>query len=349
MSEMNLTRRDALACLPALLAVPAAFGQSAPAGGGAPAAVRARSGPPGSQEGFTMPFALAACWADDFGGRDLLRLRSRLDCSIGIACSRQPAGEDDPTVLPFLLSAGAAVECMAVLASASMAGWGIIYQGAKGTDDLAEVFVRLGQVRKQPEPGALLSAAGIFARPDPRGAFDPAWSPPAACLEKVRVSLIEQNSTAAVVKPERREAFLKAIAALSKASPAMASVIGPIDLWKDGCTPLIMGRGPASSMQTAITAGRCMQRAALFAYQDEASVDCRVLLPAAFEAAASASAEAGAAAKELALMTEAPGCEPLALVRLGKVLRPQARATPPVLRILEQSVAAPQPVADKPA
>lgn len=352
MQDLNLNRRDALACLPALFALPAALAQGAgappPAQGGPPAtpSVRAK-GAQGSQEGFTMPFAIAACWADDLGALQDLRLRSRLDCSIGVACAKQPANDDESCA--FLLSTGAAIECMAMLAAASMAGWGIIYQGAKGTDDLAEVYVKLGQVRKPPDAAAVLSAVGIFARPDPRGAFDPAATVPADCLEKVRVALIEQNTTAAVVKPERRDSFLKAVATLSKASPAFAAAVGPLELWKDGCTPVVMGRGGASNMQSAIAAGRCMQRAALFAHQFGASVDCRVVLPGVFEAAAASSAEAGAAARDLAMLTEAGGTEPLALVRVGKVLRPQARAAPLAMRILEQSVAVAPAAPDKPA
>ena len=92
-----------------------------------------------------------------------------------------------------------------------------------------------------------------------------------------------------------------------------------------------------------------LQRAGLFAFQYEASVDARPLVPGKYEAAAASSAETGAAAKELAQLLEAPGFEPLALVRLGKLLKPQARTMPPAMRILEPSVGAPAPVADKPA
>ncbi len=353
MHDTPLHRRDALACIPALFALPAALaqgaaGQGAPGGPSPSPSVRAKGGPPGSQEGITMPFAIAACWAEDFGGLKEMRLRSRLDASIGFSFARQPANDDESCA--FLLSAGAAVECIAMLASSSMAGWGIVYQGAKGTDDLFEVYVRLGQVRRQPDALALKSTLGIFARPDPRGAFDPAWKAPEECLEKARVCMVEQNSTAVVVKPERKPAFLKALAALSKASPALAAAVGAAELWGDGCTPILMGRGPASTLPTAVTAGRGMQRAGLFAYQHEASVDVRPILPGVFEAAAASSPEASAAAKDLAMLIEAPGFEPLAVARVGKLLKPQPRVALSAEAILAPSVAvAPPPASEQPA
>ena len=345
MHETPMHRRDALAFIPAMLAMPTALaqggaGQAGPGGGTAVSpSVRAKSGAPGAQEGLTMPFAVAACWADDFGALAQLRLRSRLDSSIGFSFARQPASDDESCAM--LVSAGAAVECIAMLASASMAGWTIVYQGAKGTDDVFEVYVRLGQVRHQPDALALRAALGIFARPDPRGAFDPQWKAPDDCLEKIRVAMIEQNSTAVVIKPERKAALLKALATLSKASPAFASAVGAAELWGDGCTPVLMGRGPASSLSTAITAGRGMQRAGLFAHQSGASVDVRVILPGVFEAAAASSAEATAAAKDLTMLIEAPGFEPLAVVRVGKVLKPQPRMATLAESILAPSVAAP--------
>jgi hypothetical protein len=77
MEQLPLPRRELLASIPALLAAPAALAQVAPAGQAAPAGGRPRIRPSGGQEGITFPFAMAACWADDFGALSDLRLHDR--------------------------------------------------------------------------------------------------------------------------------------------------------------------------------------------------------------------------------------------------------------------------------
>jgi hypothetical protein len=349
MEQLPLPRRELLASIPALLVAPAALAQAAPPGQAAPGGARPNIRPKGGQEGLTLPFAMAACWADDFGALSDLRLHARLDCTIGVRTARQPTNDDESCAM--LLSIGAATECCAMLASASMAGSGILYMPPKESGDLVQISVRIGQVKKGSNPDALRSAAGIFARPDPTGAFDPAWTPAQAMLDKVRLSMSDQNCTAVAVPADQKDAFLKSLRALAKASPAIAKSIGAPELWEDGCTPVIVGRGPASSMQTAITSGRAMERAVLIACQEEASLDLRVILPGVFEAASSQGAEATAAAKALSLMLALPGFEPIAVGRLGKLVAPKARATPPYMRILEPSLEAPEakPAAPKPA
>jgi hypothetical protein len=229
-----------------------------------------------------------------------------------------------------------------MLASASMAGSGILYMPPKESGDLVQLSVKIGQVKKGSNPDAVRSAAGIFARPDPSGAFDPAWTPTQEMQDKVRLSMSDQNCTAVIVPPDRKADFLKNLRALAKASPAIAKAIGEPERWEAGCTPVIVGRGPASSMQTAITSGRTMQRAVLFAWQAEASLDLRVILPGVFEAASAQGAEATEAAKTLSLMLAAPGFEPIAVGRLGKLVDPKPRAVPPYMRILEPTLEAPE-------
>jgi hypothetical protein len=311
-----------------------------PAGQAAPGAGRPRIRPAGGQEGLTFPFAMAACWADDFGALSDLRLNARLDCTIGIRTARQPANDDESCAM--LLSIGAATECCAMLASASMAGSGILYMPPKESGDLVQLSVRIGQVKKGSNPDAVRSAAAIFSRPDPKGAFDPAFTPTQEMLDKVRLSMADQNCNAVVVSPERKADFLRSLRALAKASPAIAAAVGDPESWEAGCTPIIVGRGPASSMQTAITSGRTMQRAVLFASQYDASLDLRVILPGVFEAASAHGPEATEAARSLSLMLASPGFEPIAVGRLGKVAAPQSRALPPYMRILEPSLEAPE-------
>jgi len=341
MHEPTLNRRNLLAMLPAAIAAPAALAQGVPATGpGAAGAVRARSGPNrGGNDGITMPFAIAACWADDLGALDAVRMRARLDCTIGFRSARTPANDDDSCSI--LLSMGAAIECAAMLASASMAGTGILYAPPKDSGDLLLFTVRLGEVRRAPTPMATQSALGIFARPDPRGAFDPAGTVSAECMEKVRVSMIEQNLTAVVIEPASRAKFLDALYALAQGSTALAAALGPREAWEAGCTPVLMGRGPASSMQNAITAGRGVQRAALYAHQYGVSVDARVLLPGVLEAAAAGSKERAAASATVAKFLPGEGFEPLVVARVGKLLAPKPRVAGPALAMLEPSLEAP--------
>lgn len=344
MDQMPLPRRELLASIPALLAAPAAFAQAAPAGG-APAAARPQIRQKSGQEGLTFPFALGACWADDFGALADLRLRSRLDCIIGVRTSHQPANDDESCAM--LLSIGAVTECCAILASASLAGSGILYVPPKDSGDLVQISVRIGQVKKGANPDAVRSAAAIFARPDPRGAFDPAWNPTQEILDKVRQAMTDQNCNAVQVPADRRADFLKALRVLAKASPAIAAAVGEPSLWEAGCTPFLVGRGPASSMQAAITSGRTMQRGVLFASQYDASLDLRILLPGVLEQASAKGGEATEAAKTLAMMLVEPGFEPIAVGRLGKLVDPKPRRVPPYMQILAPSLEVPE--ADAPA
>lgn len=338
MDSNPLPRRGLLASIPALLVAPAALAQMAPPQPGAPGGAKPRVGAKAGQEGITMPFALAGCWADDFGARSELRLLARLDCTIGVRTARQPANEDESCAM--LLSVGAVAECIATLASASMAGSGVLYMPPKESGDLVQISVKIGQVRKGSNPGAVRNAAAIFARPDPRGAFDAAWTPSKECLEQVRISMTDQNCLGMPVKPERREEFLKALRALAKVSPALTEAFGAPESWEAGCTPVLAGRGAVSSMQSAITMGRCMQRGVIQAVQHDASLDLRVVLPGVFEAAA---AQDPGAAKALAQLLETPGFDPIAVGRLGKLANPVARAAPPYMSMLEPSFDKPDP------
>ena len=343
MNESSMHRRDLLACLPAFIAAPMALAQGVapPAGGQPPVGgmqARPRTGKASASEGVTMPFAMAACWADDYGALANLRLIAKLDCTIAVRCARSPVGDDEYFTL--FVSAGAALECIGMLASASMAGTAVFYPKIEEGGDLVIMSVRVGQVKKQPTSEAVASALGIFTRPDPRGAFDAAYKPEAACLEKARVSLIEQNTTGVVIADDKRAEFMKAVDTLAAASPAFAAAIGPKTLWGPGCTILLAGRGPTATTQTLINAGRSMQKAGLFAHQYGASFDVRPLPPGLFEAASAKGAEQAAAAKLIASSLEAPGFEPMALCRLGKLTAPQPRAVPPAMQILSTSVEA---------
>ena len=339
MEQLPLPRRRLLASIPAVLVAPAALAQGAPAGQAAPAGGRPRIRPSGGQEGITFPFAMAACWADDFGALSDLRLNARLDCTIGIRTARQPANDDESCAM--LLSIGAAAECCAILASASMAGSGILYMPPKESGDLVQLSVRLGQVKKGANPDAVRSAASIFARPDPTGAFDPAWTPPQDLLDRARIAMTDENCIGVTLPADRKAEFLACLRALAKVSPAIASALGDLSLWEDGCTPVVVGRGPASTMQSAINSGRTMQRAILHACQRDVSIDLRILLPGVFEAASAQGAEATEAAKKLALMLASPGFEPIAVGRLGKLVAAKARPVPPYMRMLEPSLQPP--------
>lgn len=344
-------RRDLLACLPAMLAAPMALAQGiAPPAGAAPGGVQARprTGKAGGQEGVTMPFAMAACWADDYGQLANLRLLSRLDCTIAVRCARAPVGDDE--VFALFISVGAALECIGMLGAASMAGTAVFYPRIEEGGDLVVMSVRVGQVKKSPSREAVLSAMGIFARPDPKCAFDPAGTVDAACQEKVRVSMIEQNITAVVLAEVRRAAFLKALATLAKATPEFARAVGPMEWWGPGCIPVVAGRGAASTTQTLMTAGRGMQKAGLFAFQHGAALDVRPLPPGVFEAASAKGAAEAEAAKTIAALLEAPGFEPMAVCRLGKVQGAgMPRAVPPVMDILSLSVESTQAPAAAPS
>ena len=345
MNESSMRRRDLLACLPAFIAAPMALAQGVtPPPGGAAAPMggmqaRPRTGKASGSEGVTIPFAMAACWADDYGALASLRLIAKLDCTIATRCARSPIGDDEYFTL--FISAGAALECIGILATASMAGTAVFYPKIEEGGDLVVMSVRVGQVKKQPTPDALASALGIFTRPDPRGAFDAAYKPEVACVEKARISLIDQNTTGVVIADDKRAEFMKAVETLAAASPAFAAAIGPKTLWGPGCTIVLAGRGPTATTQTLINAGRGMQKAGLFAHQYGAAFDVRPLPPGLFEAASAKGAEQAAAAKVIAAALEAPGFEPMALCRLGKLTAPQPRAVPPAMQILSASMEAP--------
>jgi hypothetical protein len=249
-----------------------------------------------------------------------------------------PASDDDSCSI--LVSMGAAIECATMLAAASMAGFTLFYAPPKESGDMVQLSVRLGQVRRQPTPEVVRSALGIFGRPDPRGAFKPDGAVPPECLEKMRVAMIEQGITCAVVEPSARPRFVDALFTLAKGSPALASAVGSRELWETGCTPLIMGRAVEASMQTAITAGRCIQRAALFACQYDLSADARLLLPGVLEAAAAGSAERASASNALVSLLPGSGFEPLAVVRVGRLAAPAPRAAPRAFEMLSPSVEA---------
>ena len=92
MHDPTLNRRDLLAFLPAALAAPVALAQAVPRGeaGANPAPVRmSPNASKGPSEGLTMPFAMAACWADDLGALGAVRMRARLDCTIGFRSARK--------------------------------------------------------------------------------------------------------------------------------------------------------------------------------------------------------------------------------------------------------------------
>lgn len=333
MEHLPLPRRELLASIPALLAAPAALAQVAP-----PAGARPRIRPAGVQEGLTFPFALGGCWADDFGALADIRLQARLDCTIGMRMARQPANDDESCAM--LLSIGAVAECCAILASASMAGSGILYMPPKESGDLVQMSVRIGQVKKGSSPDAVRSAGAIFARPDPRGAFDPAWIPPQDVLDRARIAMTDENCIAVMLPADRKADFLASLRALAKGSPAIASALGDLNLWEAGCTPVVVGRGPASTLQSAINSGRTMQRAILHACQRDVSIDLRILLPGVFEAAAAQGPQATEAAKALSLMLASPGFEPIAVGRLGKLVAPKPRSAPAFMRMLEPSLEA---------
>jgi len=344
----SLNRRDLLACIPAFIAAPLAIAQaSAPpkdAAGQAPK-VFPRTGKPAAQEGLTLPFAMAGCWADDYGMLSNIRLLSRLDCSISVRAAKSPM-TDDQLFVQFL-SVGASIECMGMLAAASMAGIGIYYPKLEEGGDLVKVAIRLGQVRKQPSREVVQSALAIFARPDPRGAFDAKWKPTPEQQEKMRISMIDQGFTCVLIQEDKRKEFMRAIESLSKTSPAFAAAVGPLEMWGAGSTPYLVGLGSGSTVQTLLNVGRGMQKAGLFASQFGASLDAHMLLPTVFESAASQGAEQTAAAQTLSAMLAAPGFEPMAICRLGTLMKPQPRGTPPALEMLSISFDA--PVANTPA
>ena len=229
MSPMNQTsmhRRDLLACLPAFIAAPMALAQGGapPAGGQPPVGgmqARPRTGKAASTDGITMPFAMAACFADDYGALSNLRLIAKLDCTIATRCAKSPVGDDEYFTL--FISAGAALECIGMLATASMAGTAVFYPKIEEGGDLVIMSVRVGQVKKQPSPEAVASALGIFTRPDPHGAFDAAYKPEAACVEKARICLIDQNTTGVVIADDKRAEFMRAVETPAAASPAFAA------------------------------------------------------------------------------------------------------------------------------
>ncbi len=342
MPERQIDRRDLLAYVPAFLVAPQALAnavapQSVPAP--APAAGGVKPRPAGGKvqgEGVTIPFAMAGCWADDFGARDEIRLLAKLDSKIIVSCDKAPTNDDHS--LAILVSAGAVVQSMLMLASASMASATMEHPRALDMAELIQVNISAGTVKKKPHPAAIASAVGIFARPDATTAFDPNWKPDAETLERIRASLIDTNITAVVIPEEAKAGLLKDLQFLASVSPELARSIGPSELWGEGSTVFLLGRGSNAGPQTALMAGRVMQKAILFSFQVAASLDARLLLPGPMEAAAATSPEHGMAAQRIAAMLLGVGFEPLAMLRMGRVLQPMARAIPPVLQMLTPSM-----------
>ena len=319
-------RRNLLASLPAFLLAPAALAQQ----GGLVSPQAARVPSTAKREIPILPFALAGAWSDDFGGRSILKMTLALSGSITFT-GQATAYQDDELRL-LKLQIGAAMECVATLASSSSCGFQSQYP-QRAEPWFVKLSVAVSAQGKVPNDRGIKSCSAIWGRPNASGAFDPAWND-AKIIENIASLMNEFGVGVKLMADAKTRQCADALQTIAKASPELAKKIGPASNWGAGTSIVLVGTASQDSTQGLISAGRSLQRGSLQAFAEGANCDSFVLPPKMLEAAAVNSKEAALAVKTLVTLLDEEASEPIGVARIGKLLVPAFNPMPVCLPMI---------------
>lgn len=313
-------RRTLLGSLPAFLLAPAALAQQGLINPQAPQKVASTA----KRDIPILPFALAGAFSDDFGGRSNLKMATELSGSITFS-GQATAYEDDQLRL-LKLQVGAAVECIATLASASGCSFQALYP-QKAQPWLVKLSIGISSQSKAPTNRAIQVSSAIWSRLNASGAFDPAWND-AKVVDNIASLMVEFGVGVKLMVNEKTRQCADALQVIAKASPELAKKIGPASNWGAGTSIVLVGTASQDSTQGLMSAGRSLQRGSLQAFADGANCDSFVLPPKLLEAAAVTSKEAAVAVKTLVTLFNDETSEPMGVARIGKLLVPAFNPMP---------------------
>jgi hypothetical protein len=314
------SRRNLFATLPALLLAPAAMAQQGLADPQKPQKVASTA----QRDVPILPFALAGAWSDDFGARDQLKMSLDLNGTILFSGQTPPYEEDQRRRL--LVQVGAAVECVSTLASTSSCSFQTLAP-RKSDPWLLKASVRVSAKGGPATARAVAVSSGIWSRPLASGAFDPAWKDK-ALVDRIAGSMNEFGVSIKVVKDESMKECIAALQAIAKASPVLASSIGPASNWGDHMGIVLVGIASQDAAQGFLASGQSLQRGSLQAFAEGVNGDVFVLPSRALEAAAVASKDAAIAVKNLVKLFDGEAEELLGVARIGKLAAPAFRPMP---------------------
>ena len=319
-------RRNLLASLPAFLLAPAALAQQ----GGLVSPQAARVPSTAKREIPILPFALAGAWSDDFGGRSILKMTLALSGSITFT-GQATAYQDDELRL-LKLQIGAAMECVATLASSSSCGFQSQYP-QRAEPWFVKLSVAVSAQGKVPNDRGIKCCSAIWGRPNASGAFDPAWNV-AKVVDTIAGLMTEFGVGVKLMADAKTRQCADALQTIAKASPELAKKIGPASNWGAGTSIVLVGTASQDSTQGLISAGRSLQRGSLQAFAEGANCDSFVLPPKMLEAAAVNSKEAALAVKTLVTLFDEEASEPIGVARIGKLLVPAFNPMPVCLPMI---------------
>ena len=215
-------RRNLLASLPAFLIAPTALAQQGllkPQGSQKVASTTKREIP-------ILPFALAGAWSEDFGGRSILKMTPELSGSITFA-GQTTAYEDDQLRL-LKLQVGAAMECIATLASSSSCSIQMLYP-QKVEPWLVKLSIAVNAQGKAPSARGVTACSGIWSRPNASGAFDSAWNDKKV-IDNIGGLMNEFGVGVKLMVDSKTRECADALQAIAQASPELAKklVLRPI-------------------------------------------------------------------------------------------------------------------------
>jgi len=319
-------RRNLLASLPAFLLAPAVLAQQ----GGLVSPQAARVPSTAKREIPILPFALAGAWSDDFGGRSILKMTLALSGSITFT-GQATAYQDDELRL-LKLQIGAAMECVATLASSSSCGFQSQYP-QRAEPWFVKLSVAVSAQGKVPNDRGIKCCSAIWGRPNASGAFDPAWND-AKVVDTIAGLMTEFGVGVKLMADAKTRQCADALQTIAKASPELAKKIGPASNWGAGTSIVLVGTASQDSTQGLISAGRSLQRGSLQAFAEGANCDSFVLPPKMLEAAAVNSKEAALAVKTLVTLFDEEASEPIGVARIGKLLVPAFNPMPVCLPMI---------------
>jgi len=319
-------RRNLLASLQAFLLASAALAQQ----GGLVSPQAARVPSTAKREIPILPFALAGAWSDDFGGRSILKMTLALSGSITFT-GQATAYQDDELRL-LKLQIGAAMECVATLASSSSCGFQSQYP-QRAEPWFVKLSVAVSAQGKVPNDRGIKCCSAIWGRPNASGAFDPAWNV-AKVVDTIAGLMTEFGVGVKLMADAKTRQCADALQTIAKASPELAKKIGPASNWGAGTSIVLVGTASQDSTQGLISAGRSLQRGSLQAFAEGANCDSFVLPPKMLEAAAVNSKEAALAVKTLVTLFDEEASEPIGVARIGKLLVPAFNPMPVCLPMI---------------
>ena len=326
-----MDRRTLLAGLLAIGAIPSqslAQGQAAPQPQGVAVPER-RAG--GVRRPSPMPAALMACWCEGFGGLDRLRLTVTRGQAVRVVVEGR-SGEGFVLIRAFM-AAGAAMECMAAVSSASAASHTVRWAEAARLPEVASFTVGDPAPGKLPAVETVQLAAAIMARPDPHVIFDTARRLEEQAEAAVTAVMSGAPVTATYVKPPDRAAFAQAMRVLAS-QPSLASILGDASLWQGDPMAVVWPVERTAAPRRWVMVGQRVQASMLQAARVGAALDPLVLPPEQVEPLAASNPEV---AKAMATVAQLGGCmaaDPVVIGRVGVVAERRSRPAPAFLDIL---------------